>query len=493
MIRISSQMASAPRRFYEFEALPVRIGFREGSHVALDPPDPEGAEIAILREIDGTLRVQSTRQAGAFQLNGHPIDAILEVVPGRDRITAGSCKICIETYVDPDELRVKTAAEAREREREDKRAREAEAQRTSTAKVEDMTPEKYLKLFFEPVRAYLEDDDVSEILINGPGSVYIERKGRLIKSEAVFSGELALQAAVRNVARHIGRPVDKDHPRLDARLPDGSRVHAVIPPLARNGTTVAVRKFKKDRLVPDLLVQLESITAAGVAMLKLLVGLHKNIVVSGATSSGKTSILNVLSSFIEPEERILVLEDSSELQLQQEHVVYFETRASDDRGKGEVTIRDLLHSAMRLRPDRIVIGEIRGGEALDLLQAMNTGHAGSMTTIHANSALDALRRLETCALLGGIDIPLSALREQVASAVHVVVQTARLGNGSRKITSISEILGKEDGEYRVQDLYRFEIEGVDPARKIVGRHVLTGVATAIEDEARKRGWNWPRA
>jgi pilus assembly protein CpaF len=491
MIRISCQLARAPKRLFEFDELPVRIGFREDSHVVLDPPDNAGAEIAILRDIDSSLKVQSTRSSGAFQLNGRPIDAILEIVPVKDQIVIGTYVIKVEVYVDPDELRVKMAAEAKAREADEKRKREAAAKKESTAKIEDMTPEKYLKLFFEPVRQYLDDPDVSEIMINGPSSIFIEKKGKVQKIDATFTGEVSLQAAVRNVARYIGRLINKDHPRLDARLPDGSRVHAVIPPLARNGTTVAIRKFRKDRLSPEMLVQFGSLTDPGAKLVELLVRLHKNIIVAGATSSGKTSVLNMLSGFIEPTERILVLEDSSELQLQQDHVVYFETRKPDEHGKGEVTIRDLVHSAMRLRPDRIVVGEIRGGEALDLLQAMNTGHEGSMTTIHANSPVDALSRLETCALLSGVDIPLSALREQVASAIHAVVQTARLFDGSRKITAISEVLGKKDGEYHVQDLYVFDMQGIDKDGKLIGQHRFTGVKTDMEAEAKKRGWSWP--
>ena len=491
MIRISCQSGKGPRRMFEFEEMPVRVGFRDDSHIPLDPSEEAGPEIAILRDFDGSLKVQSTRSPGHFQLNGRPIDAILDVVPAKDRIQTAAYTLVIEAYVDPDELRVKMAAEAKAKQAEERRAKEAADQQLTAPKAEEMTPAAYLKLFFGPVREYLDNDDVSEIMINGPTSIYIELNGKVQKIEAGFSGERSLQAAVQNVARHIGRFINRDHPRLDARLPDGSRVHAIIPPLARNGTTVAIRKFRKDRLTPDKLVQFGSIDQPGVELIELLVKLHKNIIVSGATSSGKTSVLNMLSSFIESDGRVLVLEDASELQLQQEHVVYFETRKPDEHGKGEVTIRDLVHSALRLRPDRLVVGEIRGGEAIDLLQAMNTGHDGSMSTIHANSPRDALMRLETCVLLGGVEIPLVALREQVATAVHVVVQTARLFDGSRKITHISEVLGKKDGEYYLQDLYRFEMKEVDKDGKIVGTHQFTGVKTAIADEAKRRGWRMP--
>ena len=344
----------------------------------------------------------------------------------------------------------------------------------------------YLGLFFEPIRQYLQDDAVSEILINGPNQVFIELKGKLQPTEARFVSEPALKAAAVNVAKNVGRMLNEENPRLDARLPDGSRVHAVIPPLARCGTVVAIRKFKKEKLTIKQLIEFGSITEQGARLIDVIVKLHKNVIVSGATSSGKTSVLNVLSSFIPDNERILVIEDASELQLQQAHTVCFETRKPDKNDKGEVTIRDLIHSALRLRPDRLVIGEIRGGEALDLLQALNTGHAGSMSTIHANSSLDCLSRIETCSLLSGIDIPLSALRAQVASAIDVVVHTARLSDGSRKITAVSEVLGLKDGEYVVKDLYRFQVRGIGPDGSLDGAFAGTGNKPGFLQEAALR-------
>ena len=327
----------------------------------------------------------------------------------------------------------------------------------------------YLVLFLEPIRQYLEDDEISEIMVNGPEQVFIERHGKLELTPAKFISEPALRAAAANVAKSVGRILSEEQPRLDARLPDGSRVHAVIPPLSRNGTAIAIRKFKKENLSTANLVDFGSISPEGMQLIDTIVKIHKNVMVSGATSSGKTSVLNVLSEFIQQDERILILEDASELQLQQPHTVYFETRKPDKNNQGEVTIRDLLHSSLRLRPDRLVIGEIRGGEALDLLQALNTGHAGSMSTIHANSPLDCLYRIETCALLSGIEIPLTALRSQVASAIDVVVHTARLPDGSRKITHIAEVLELQDGNYRLRNLCTFHNEGRDTAEKITGR------------------------
>lgn len=338
----------------------------------------------------------------------------------------------------------------------------------------------FLILFLAPVRQFLEDDDVSEILINGPDSIYIERHGKLEKTDARFVSEPSLRAAASNIAKSVQRILNDDNPRLDARLPDGSRVHAVIPPLARCGTVIAIRKFKKDTLSIAKMLSYGSLCPDAEKLLKALVLLHKNVIVSGGTSSGKTSVLNALSSFIPNNERVLVIEDASELQLQQEHVVPFETRKPDKNGNGEVTIRDLIVSSLRLRPDRLVIGEIRGGEALDLLQALNTGHAGSMSTIHANTPLDCLFRMETCALLSGVEIPLMALRSQVASAIDAVVHTARLSDGSRKVIAISEVLPLKNGEYQTQDLIAWKTEGLDENGKIQGRFVLKARPTFVE-------------
>lgn len=344
----------------------------------------------------------------------------------------------------------------------------------------------FLTLFLQPVAEHLADDNVSEILINGPERVYVERKGRLEEVPARFVSEPALKAAAANIAKSVGRILDEMHPRLDARLPDGSRVHAVIPPLSRLGTVIAIRKFKKDTLTIERMQAFGSVDERARRLIRALVLLHKNVIVSGATSSGKTSVLNALSSFIPDNERVLVIEDASELQLQQRHIVPFETRKADKNGQGEVTIRDLIHSALRLRPDRIVIGEIRGGEALDLLQALNTGHAGSMSTIHANSPLDALRRIETCALLSGIDIPLSALRAQVASVIGAVVHTARLSDGSRKVVSIAEVLPLERGEYRVRELHRWKTASIAPDGTVCGGFEA-GEAPSFVEEARIAG------
>jgi pilus assembly protein CpaF len=312
-------------------------------------------------------------------------------------------------------------------------------------------------------------------LINGPEEVWIEKKGRLSRTEARFSEE-GLLAAARNMAQYVGRPLTEERPRLDARLPDGSRIHVVLPPIARRGTTVSIRKFFPDRLKVSQLVEFGSVTPDLAKLLNALIGLRLNVVVAGGTGSGKTSLLNVLSSMIEPHERILTIEDSAELQLQQPHLVSFESRPADRLGKGEVNIGDLLHSALRLRPDRIIVGEVRGGEAFFLLQAMNTGHGGSLTTAHANTPVDTLRRLESLCLLAGFELPLRAVRAQVASAVHVVVCCERMGDGTRKVVSIAEVLPlDEKGEYRAQELYVFSQTGRGPKGEVLGHHTPTGV------------------
>lgn len=330
----------------------------------------------------------------------------------------------------------------------------------------------FLVLFLAPVREFLSDDNVSEILINGASQIYVERSGKLELTQAKFASEAQLMAAAANIAKSVDRILDEKHPDLDARLPDGSRVHVTIPPISRCGTIVSIRKFKRDMLTLEKLEGYSSVPHDGVLLLNAIVKLRKNTIVSGGTSSGKTSVLNAISGLIPDTDRILVLEDASELQLQQRHCVYFETRKPDKNGEGEFSIRDLVISSLRMRPDRLVIGEIRGAEAFDLLQAMNTGHSGSMSTIHANSPIDALRRMETCALTSGVELPLRAVRMQVASAINCVVHTMRLPDGSRKIVEISEVLPLEDGEYQMRQLMKWKTESMAPDGSVQGHFIL---------------------
>ena len=354
----------------------------------------------------------------------------------------------------------------------------------------DQKDASFLVLFLAPVKEYLEDDKVSEILINGPKQIYIERGGKLQETEAVFASEAQLKAAAVNIAKSVDRQLDEMHPDLDARLPDGSRVHATIPPISRCGTIISIRKFKKEMLTIEKLESFGSIPHEGVLLLNAIVKLRKNTIVSGGTSSGKTSVLNALSGLIPDKDRILVLEDASELQLQQKHCVYFETRKPDKNGQGEFSIRDLVIASLRLRPDRLVIGEIRGGEALDLLQAMNTGHSGSMSTIHANTSLDALSRMETCAIMSGIELPLTAIRMQVTSAINCVVHTMRLPDGSRKTVEIAEVMPLEEGNYRMRTLMKWHTDSISPDGKVEG-HFALGEKPSFAAEAKVMGIELP--
>lgn len=353
--------------------------------------------------------------------------------------------------------------------------------------------EQTLLGFLAPVRPYLEDDTVSEVMINGPDEVYIERRGRLELTDVRFPSEHALASAVRNVAQYVGKTVSEEHPILDARLPDGSRVCAVLPPASRRGICVSIRRFPKDRLTVDQLIKYGAMSEAARVFLHECVLVKRNVVVAGGTGSGKTSLLNALSSFVPDSERIVVIEDSSEVQLQQPHTVYFEARPPDQRGRGQVTIRDLLRSSLRMRPDRIVVGECRGGEALDLIQAMTSGHGGSLSTVHATYPHDTLHRIETMCLMSDINLPLSALRAQIASAVNVIVQTSRLNDGSRRITHVAECLGLDDkGDYRLEMLFEFRQTGVEPKTgRVIGAFSPTGKLPSFKDEIEGKGWALP--
>ncbi len=326
-----------------------------------------------------------------------------------------------------------------------------------------------------PLEPLLADDDVSEIMVNGPKQVYIEKKGKLIKTDITFADDDHVMRIIDRIVAPLGRRVDESSPMVDARLKDGSRVNVVIRPLALNGPTITIRKFRKDKLTVQDLVRFGSMSQDMADFLAACVKARLNIVVAGGTGSGKTTLLNVLSSFIPEDERIITVENAAELQLRQEHVVTLESRPPNVEGKGEITIRDLVINCLRMRPERIIVGECRGGETLDMLQAMNTGHDGSMTTIHANSPRDAVSRIETMCLMAGMDLPARAIREQIASAIHVFVQQSRLKDGSRKVTQITEVAGMEGDVVVLQDIFVFEQTGIDEKGKIVGHLRPTGV------------------
>ncbi|MFL5310074.1 MAG: ATPase, T2SS/T4P/T4SS family [Myxococcales bacterium] len=338
-----------------------------------------------------------------------------------------------------------------------------------------------------PLEIYLADDTVSEIMVNAPSEVYVERAGRLERAHKGFSSPRAVLGAIERIVAPLGRHVDESSPLVDARLPDGSRVNAIIPPLALKGPALTIRKFKRDLLASVDLVELGAMTPRMARFLETCVKARRNLVVSGGTGSGKTTLLNVLSSYIPDGERIVTIEDAAELQLSQEHWVQLEARPANIEGKGAVTIRDLVRNALRMRPDRIVVGECRGGEALDMLQAMNTGHDGSLTTLHANSPRDALARLETLVLMSGMQLPVRAIREQVASAVNLIVQQQRYADGTRRISAISEVCGIEGDAIAVHDVFQFTQEGFDAEGRVVGRFAPTGVVPTFFEELQRRG------
>ncbi|HEX5747211.1 MAG TPA: ATPase, T2SS/T4P/T4SS family [Archangium sp.] len=345
-----------------------------------------------------------------------------------------------------------------------------------------------LRAFLKPVLPYLDDPTVSEIMINGPTDVWIERKGKVSKTDATFTEE-GLIGAARNMAQFVGRLLNDERPRLDARLPDGSRIHVVIPPIARKGTTISIRKFFKDKLTIESLIKFKSMTPQMARLIDAGIHTKLNMLVSGGTGSGKTTLLNIVSSLIPDEERILTIEDSAELQLNQSHLVPFESRPPDKFGKGGVDMGDLLNSALRLRPDRIVVGEVRGGEAFYLVQAMNTGHGGSLATTHANTPTDTLRRIESLCLMSGIDLPMVAIRAQVASAINFVICCERLHDGSRKTIALSEVLPlNEKGEYRTQDIFVFTPVTKDEEGHILGYHAPTGIIPHFVARARAYGF-----
>jgi pilus assembly protein CpaF len=320
--------------------------------------------------------------------------------------------------------------------------------------IPDEVFEQTVLSFFEPVRPYLEDPSVSEVMINGPDEVFVERGGKLERVDARFSSTHALTAAIRNLAQFVGRHVDEERPVLEARFPDGSRVEAILPPVSPDGPSVAIRRFFRETLTVERLLQFGSLTRDAAECLHGLVACKQNILVSGGTASGKTSLLNVLSSFIYDDERVVVIEDARELQLQKPHVVQLEARPADARGRGQVSIRDLFRATLRMRPDRIVVGEIRGSESLDLVQAMTSGHGGCLSTVHATYPSDTLNRIETMALMSDVELPLFALRAQVASAIDFVVQVSRLRDGSRCITHISEVVDYHpERGYVLEDLF----------------------------------------
>jgi pilus assembly protein CpaF len=345
-------------------------------------------------------------------------------------------------------------------------------------------------LGFGPLQPLLEDDTITEIMVNGPKNVYVERKGKLHRVPVTFENNDHVMRIIDRIVAPLGRRIDESSPYVDARLQDGSRVNAVIPPISLVGPTLTIRKFSKNPITVDQLIQFGSISPEAVQFLKACVEARLNILISGGTGSGKTTLLNVMSSFIPGDERIITIENAAELQLRQEHVVTLESRPPNIEGRGEITIRDLVINSLRMRPERIIVGECRGGETLDMLQAMNTGHDGSMTTAHANSPRDAISRVETMCLMAGMDLPVRAIREQVSSAVDLIAQQERMRDGTRKVTAITEVSGMEGDVITMTDIFVFEQTGMENG-KIVGRLRPTGLRPKFMDKIETAGINLP--
>ena len=353
-------------------------------------------------------------------------------------------------------------------------------------------------LYFEvkglgPLETLLQDESVNDILVNGPQQIFVERNGRLQLTDITFKDEKHLLRIIDKIVSAVGRRVDESNPYVDARLADGSRFNAMVPPIAVDGSLVSIRKFKKDKLGIDDLVKFGAFTEEMAAYLQAAVSTRLNVIVSGGTGSGKTTTLNALSSFIDNDERILTIEDTAELQLQQTHVGRMESRPPNVEGKGGVSQRDCLRNALRMRPDRIIVGETRGEEVIDMLQAMNTGHDGSMTTIHANSARDGVSRLENMIAMAGIEMPLKATRSQISSAVNLIVQASRLQDGSRRMVSITEITGMEGDVISMQEVFRYQRVGLTPDNKIIGHFTATGVRSHFSERFKLWGYDLPAA
>ena len=492
ILLVSDPKNPEPRRV-EIPKSEVFLGKHSDCDVVLASPKVSRRHARLVEE-NGGLLVEDLKSTNGTYLGGAPVSGLQPIRAG-DVIQIGDFEVRVEIAEVKKAMAAVPAAEPAKDKRSDSSsvtAAPVSAKAAGAPKADGKDAEtdeaKKAKMFWAsmqsflaPVWPYIDDAGVSEILVNGAREIFIERKGKLERAPVHFAEE-GLRAAVMNIAQYVGKRVNEENPYMDARLPDGSRVAVVLPPCSRKGPCISIRKFSKERLTLTDLIRFGSLSEEIVAFLDIAVKLRKNIIVSGGTSSGKTSLLNVVSALIPNDQRILVIEDSAELQLQQDHVLPLEAKPPDKHGKGEVTLRDLVKASLRLRPDRIVVGEVRGGEALDLLQAMNTGHSGSLATIHASSPLQTLSRLETLTLFSGLDLPIVAIREQVSTAIDLIIQAARLPDGTRKITHVSEVLElSPEGRYRVQDIYRFVRTGTDKER-ILGEHRAAGnLPTFLEE------------
>jgi pilus assembly protein CpaF len=422
------------------------------------PPPPRDPQLAIRREIKNQIHREVIQRLDIKRMTAARVDAeelqrrareaihtVIEEVRQRQRLPPG---------IDPAQLAEEICNEA---------------------------------LRLGPLEEFLADESITEIMVNGPHQIFVERSGRLELTGQDFMDEGSVQAIIERIVAPIGRRIDESQPYVDARLPDGSRVNAVIPPLSLSGPCITIRKFSRRAFTDADFIRFNTWTEDMTRFLRICVLLRKNIIVSGGTGSGKTSLLNVLGSYLPPQERILTIEDAAELRLNQPHVIRLEARPPNIEGRGAITIRDLVRNALRMRPDRIIVGECRGGEALDMLQAMNTGHDGSLTTVHANSPRDVISRLETMVLMSGMELPSRAIREQVASALDLIVHESRLSDGSRKVTAISEIVGIEGTQIVMQDIFAFEQSGLGEGGRVLGRFKATGAVPTFLEDLKARG------
>jgi len=484
IVQIQDSEATEPRRL-SIDKPEILIGKQADCDVVLSggKVSRRHARIAI---DDGGFRIEDLQSTNGTLVNGEALSGS-RTLGERDEVRIADFVLRVSRGEEPAKAPEKAVAAPAAKPAAPKPKREKEeSEEAKKAKMFWASMES----FFEPIWGYIQDPGVSEVMINGAQEIFFEQKGKLVRSEILFSEE-GLRAAIMNVAQFMGRRINEENPYLDARLPDGSRVAIVLPPCSRKGPAMAIRKFAKERMTLKDLVRFGALSDEVVQFLDICVKLSKNAIVSGGTSSGKTTLLNIISALIPDDQRILVIEDSAELQLQQEHVLPLESKPPDKHGKGEVTLRELVRASLRLRPDRIVVGEVRGGEALDLLQAMNTGHSGSLATIHASSPAQTLARLETLTLFSGLDLPIVAIREQVASAVDMIIQAARLQDGSRKVTHVSQVLPlSPEGRYRVQDIYRFVRTGKENG-KITGEHRAVGNLPTFLDEIELAGFELP--
>jgi Flp pilus assembly CpaF family ATPase len=489
-----SEEGAAPRRL-EIHKPEVVFGKHGECDVVLTSPKVSRRHARVFVQ-NGGLVVEDLKSTNGTMVNGKAV-AGKQSLAGGDVIRIAAFELHVESApAKPTAVKADAAPTAPPKAKGSAGAHAESAKKSPAPKeTDDALKAKMfwasMESFFKPIWPYIQDPSVSEIMINGPNEIYVEQKGQLERAPIVFTEE-GLRAAVMNVAQYVGKRVNEENPYMDARLPDGSRVAVVLPPCSRKGASLAIRKFSKEKLTVKDLIRFGSMTEEVVAFVEICVKLRKNMIVSGGTSSGKTSLLNVISALIPNEQRILVIEDSAELQLQQDHVLPLESKPPDKNGKGEVTLRELVRASLRLRPDRIVVGEVRGGEALDLLQAMNTGHSGSLATIHASSPAQTLARLETLTLFSGLDLPIVAIREQVSSAVDMILQAARLQDGSRKVTHVSQVLPlSPEGRYRVQDIYRFTRTGTENGGKILGEHRAAGNLPTFLEEIELAGFSLP--